>query len=465
MISASSNPLLRRSQPTPVKENPYTRFGLTQNPFPDSPAIAPGSDDPTRNGEIYCADLRASEEAQFERLLIPHAERPEPRLIAILMDFATRRGRGIGKTAFLIYQQRRIMEDLGNQLTGGAYVLLAAHLMPEGGGRTRKFWQFTRSIAHSLNEWNCIAWAIWRLRAFSEQIPEQVLACVDPRNPGPTLGDDQWLVQQGVNVMFNLNPAIERTLVQSGVREEVARSLASDGYAPGVWQQRYLGQQSDYRWRNEGGQLVFDDLVRLFQAAGVNRVLLLVDDVEKIVVPQNRQERVAFVDDLRRFFVDGPFQSVYTRSYGLLLTIHPQIQQLWTPYWKAAGLDRVCPISGGAVQEYTIYFHPFLDAEATAVPLVLTYLDYFRASDDQKGELHPFDRESVVEALRLSGGVPGPMLPLLRLVLERAVQENWETINADHVRAIYESVTPIEPPDEEEWEQLPPTRVDLSEER
>ena len=461
--TVSSNPLLRRSQPTPVAENPYARFGLTQNPFPDSPTIAPGSDNPKRSGEIYCADLRVSEEADFERLLIPHPERPEPRLSAVLMDFATRRGRGIGKTAFLIYQQRRIMSDLGDQLTGGAYVLLAAHIMPEGGGRTRKFWQFTRLIAQSLNEWNCVAWATWRLRAFSERIPKEVLDRVDPRNPGPTLGDDQWLAQHDVNAMFDLNPAVERTLIQAGVREKVAHSLAYDGHTPDTWRQRYLSQQSDYRWRNEGGRLVFDDLVRFFQAAGVNRVLLLVDDVEKIVVPQNRQERVAFVDDLRRFFVDGPFQSVYTRFYGLLLTIHPQIQQLWTPYWKAAGLDRVCPISGGAVQEYTVYFHP-LEAEEAAVPLVLTYLDYFRTSEDQKGQLHPFDRESVVEALRLSGELPGPMLPLLQLVLERAVREGRETIDADQVRAIYESIIPVEPPDEEEWESLPPTQVDLSEE-
>jgi len=261
--------------------------------------------------------------------------------------------------------------------------------------------------------------------------------------------------------MLDLNPTVERTLIQAGVREKAAHSLVSDGRASEMWRQRYLDQQSDYRWRNEGGQLVFDDLVRLFQAAGVNRVLLLVDDVEKIVVPQNRQERVAFVDDLRRFFVDGPFRSVYGRFYGLLLTIHPQIQQLWTPYWKAAGLDRVCPISGGAVQEYTIYFHP-LDAEKAAVPLVLTYLDYFRASDDERGQLCPFDRESVVEALRLSGGVPGPMLPLLRLALERAVHEGWETIDADQIRAIYESAIPREPPDEEEWGPLPPVRVDLS---
>ncbi|GAB4547143.1 MAG: hypothetical protein Kow0063_41760 [Anaerolineae bacterium] len=459
----TNNPLLRRSKPTPVAQNPYERFGLRENPFPDLPTIVPESSDPRRNGEIYRADLRAAEEAQFERLLIPRAGQPEPRSMALLMDYATRRGRGIGKTAFLNYQRRRIMLDLGDQLTDGAYVLLAAHLIPEGGGRTRKFWQFTRLVADSLNKGGCIAWAIWRLRAFSGHIPDDVLAEVDFHDPGSTLGNDQWLQEQGVNVMFTLNPSIERVLIQSGVREEIARSLARSGNAPEVWEQQFLARQSDYRWRREGHFLVFDDLVRLFRAAEIYQTLLLVDEVEKIVVPQSRQERRAFVDDLRRFFIDGPFQSVYTRFYNLLLTIHPYVQELWTPHWQAAGLDRVCAISGGAAQEYTIYFRP-LDAQATAVPLVLAYLDYFRLDSDQKGQLYPFDEEAVVEALRLSGGVPGPMLTLLRLVLEQAVREGWETAHADQVRAIYESQIPTEPPDENGLETLPPVRTDLFEE-
>lgn len=456
------SPLFRHSDRKRPAENPYQRFGLTQNPFPDSPTIVPGSDDPRQNGEIYCADLRTEEEAQFERLLIPHPERPEPRLIAFLMDFATRRGRGIGKTAFLNHQRRRIMSDLGAALTGGEYVLLAAHMIPAGGGRTRKFWQFVRLIAKSLNEGNCIAWAVWRLRALSDQIPEQVLSKVDPNDPGPTLGNDLWLREQGIDALFTLNPAVERMLVRAGIQEDIAHSLAHNGHDPERWEQNFLSRQSDYRWRREGYTLVFDDLVRLFQTAGIDKVLLLVDEVEKIVVPQNRQERRAFVDDLRRSFVDGPFRNVYDRFFELLLTIHPYIQELWTPHWKAAGLDRVCSISGSTAQEHTIYFRP-LQVEKMSIPLTLAYMDYFRTSPEQRGHLHPFDEEAVIEALQLSGGVPGPMLKILRLALERAVREDWETIRADQVRAIYKDTSPMEPEDEGITEELPPAQVHLDE--
>lgn len=458
----TENPILRRSQPMPVAENQFTRFGLKENPFPTSPTVTPQSKDPRVNGDIYCKELREVEEAQFEQLLIPRTGQAASRPIVLLMDYATRRGRGIGKTAFLNRQRRRLMQDLGDRLTDGAYVMLATHVIPEGGGRTRKFWQFMRSIVWSLNSQYCISTAIWRLRAFSGLISEDVLGQIDIENMGATLGNDRWLQEHGVDVFFTLNHEVERLLIGAGVRQEIARSLSVDGASPESWEQHFLSRQSDPWWRTEGQLLVFDDLVRLFQAADVSRVLLLVDEVEKIVRPQNSQERRAFVDDLRRFFVDGPYQSVYTHMYGLLLTIHPYVQELWQPYWKAAGLDRVCPLGGGTAPQYTIYFYP-LKAEDAAVPLVKAYLDYFRIVESEMGSLEPFDKEAVVKSLDLAGGLPGPMLHILRLAMDEAVKEGWPAIHIDQVEAISETNMPSEPEDEPVLGNLPGVKVDLAE--
>jgi hypothetical protein len=459
---SNSNPLLRRSQPLPI-ENPYSRYGLKENPFPDSPTVTPESSDPRVNGEIYCRDLRIQEEAQFERLLVSKLEQSEPRRIALLMDYATRRGRGIGKTAFLNEQRRRIMTDLGYRLTGGAYVLMAAHVVPESGGRTRKFWQFIRLLARSLGSSRCIAHAIWRLRAFSGEIPDDILLQIDPDDLGATLGNDAWLQNRGVKILFGLNSSVERRLVHSGVRPYIAKLLAESGHDLETWEQRFIVQKSDHWWRTEGDVFVFDDLIKLFRAAEVNRVILLVDEVEKIVVPQNRNERQVFTDDLRRYLVDGPYQSVYHGFYSLLLTIHPYIQELWSSYWQASGLDRVCAISGHAAKEFTIYFYP-LEASDAAVPLVLAYLNFYRILPEKKDTLEPFDDQAVVEALQVVGGVPGPMLTLLRLALQRAVNEGWNSITSDKVRAIYESEVPSEPSNEDEFEQLPSAQIDLREE-
>lgn len=455
-----SNPLTRRSQPVRIEPSPYERFGLRENPFPDLSSVVLGGSDPRTNGTIYNAELRASESTKFERLLIPHRNSSEQRSVVLLMDYATRRGRGIGKTTFLNYQRHRIMDDLGEQLTNGEFVLLAAHVIPEESGYTRKFWQFIRSIARTLNDSLCIAWAIWRLRALSGIIPDKVLLKVDPQDPGPTLGDNRWLQAEGVDVSFGIDQEIETQLRRAGIPEANAQGLALYGHSPQMWQHYFMNQKTDYYWRQEGHQLVFDDLVRLFRIAGIHQTLLLVDDMEKIVGPQNSQERRLFVSDLKHHFIDGPFQSAYTRFYPLLLTIHPIIQEIWKPHWQATGLDRMSSLSGELTDEFTIYFQP-LQAETTAVPLVLTYLDYFRTQDECKGTLDPFDEESVIEALRRSGGVPGYMLRLLRLVMERAIQQNWSTIHTEQVRAIFEAEMFAEPMGTEEQTLLQPTEVDL----
>lgn len=460
MTNHSSNPLLRTSKPTISKDNPFLQFSLRDNPFPDAPTISPFSSDPKQNGKIYVKELRDHEQQRFDQVLIPHSGQPEPRSIAFLMDFATKRGRGIGKTAFLQYQRRQIMEDLGGRLTGDAYVLLAAYVDPEGNGKTRRFWQFIRSIAQALNQCDCIAWAMWRLRALSGIIPAEMIEQVINDDPSQTLGNNAWLDKQGVDVTFALNHHVKQTLLQSGVEASTAEDLAYFGHDHNEFE-RQLNKKGDYWWRQEGKRLVFDDLVRTFRAAGIDRTLLLVDEVEKIVLFQNRDERRGFVDDIRHFFVDGPYQSVYNHFYGLLLTIHPSIQEIWTPHWNAAGLDRVCPISGPTAEQHTLYFYP-IEAEEHAEKLVLAYMDFFRESDDLKGDLQPFDKDAIATALKISRGVPGHMLKLLNLVMEQAVREKWETIGAAQVNTIQDaSRTPSEPENEDENGILPSARTNL----
>ncbi len=459
------NPLFRRSNIEANAEieantdNPYERFGLSDNPFPIAPTIQPMNSDPRENGSIYETALRRDEQEAFDKKLIPHRDRPSVHSMTMLMDYATRRGRGIGKTAFITHQRSRIMKDFGNEITGGAFVLLAAHVIPGGSGRTRYFWQFARLLAETLNQDDCIASAVWRLRAFSEIIPDTVLDQIDISNPGLTLGNDRWLEEKGINVMFDLNPAVEHKLIQAGVSSETAHSLAWDGADCEKWTLHFLDRNNDYWWRQRGDKLVFNELVLLFKAAEIDHVMLLVDEVENIVIPQSRLERRAFVVDLRRYFVDGNFQSASLHFYSLLLTIHPQIQEIWNSYWGAAGLDRVCAISGGTAQEYTILFHP-LKPEDAAVPLALAYLNHYRLPG-MSNDLNPFTKDAVVEALRLSGGVPGIMLNRLRLILEKAREQGWEIIDAEQIKQLREAVLPSEPPELDESQILQDATTDL----
>lgn len=63
-----------------------------------------------------------------------------------------------------------------------------------------------------------------------------------------------------------------------------------------------------------------------------------------------------------------------------------------------------------------------------AIPLVTSYLDYYRLNDEQKGSITPFTKEAVIEALVKSGGVPGNTLRVLHKVIEYAIITQKERI-------------------------------------
>jgi hypothetical protein len=430
---------LRRPEVSPgKKENLFERFGLSQNPFPNKPSIVVGSDTLP-----YLPDLRAQEEQQFEDLMIPRPECSTTRIIAFLMDYATRRGRGIGKTVFLNHQRERIMKDLGNSLTNGSHVLFAVYVLPLPGA-TRKFWQLARLIAEEMNEQGIVATALWRLRAFSGMIPDEILNQARDR-PEETIGNDNWLRKQGVDVDFQLARFVRTELEHAGVRGEIAQALALFGHSPSLWRGSFLDHQTDYSWRREGARLVFDDLVRLFIQAGFSKGLLLIDEMERIIAEQNIRERRNFAELIRYHFIDGPCENTRRDFYSLFLTIHPYLQELLAPHWEAAGLDRFAALS----QEF-------------AEPLVKVDLDNSRLSDSQKGSLMPFDKTAVEEALVRSGGVPGRMLNLLYHVMERAAREGWPSISAEQIRQVIQARPPEEPGEETATKRLPRPYPDLT---
>jgi hypothetical protein len=417
----------------------------------------PDNDDPRVNGSIYRADLRQVEQEKFERLLVPASEHPDAGRMAFLMDCATRFGRGVGKTAFLNHQRQRIMADLGNQMSQGRHVLFASYVLPPSDGRCRKFWQFCRLVLEHLTEQGILAQAVWRLRAFSGRVPEEVLGRIgdDPQK----IGDNAWLASQGVSIDFDLGPAVRRMLESVGVEGPLVEALATDGHSPEAFRRTFLRAQSEHAWRQQGGSWLFDQLVRVFRHADFTRGLLLVDDFERIIVHQSARERLSFVEGVRYYFIEGPFENTRSHFYSALWTIHPYVQELLVSSWQQVGLERFCALGGELAAEHTIDFRP-LEAQA-AVPLVLAYLDSSRLREQERGQLRPFDQDAVVEALRLVKGLPGYLLALLCRVMEHAVRNEWSSVEGDHIRKVYKEELPMPADGEEVGGELPPAQVDL----
>jgi len=432
------------------RENKYKKFALSQNPFPFEPGVKLGNPDPRVNGTIYLRDLRKEEQDKFEKLIVPKGDRSSVNTISFIMDWATKSGRGIGKTAFLHHQKNRIMKDYGKELSGNTEVLFAIHIIPSTEGKSRKFWQFNKLIAKALIKQEIIARALWRLRYFSDVITKDVLAEIG-NNPSETIGNDEWLSKQKVDVLFNLPRAVGSKLSELGINEELIDKLKRYGHSSIEFEQKFFDNLSDRYWNNDEGRLIFNDFVKLLSGSGFTKGILLVDNVEEIVVPQNTIEKRAFTNSIRYFFIDGACENSTLSFYSLLFTIHPYVQELLAPHWKASGLNRFSALSGDKADEYTIYFKP-LNKEF-AIPLAKEYLDYSRLSDDIKGSFEPFEPDSIEEALISSGGVPGEFLKLLHTAIEKAIEKNWEKIKPENIKSIDKSKL--------SKDELPPAQINM----
>ncbi len=431
------------------KENPYEHFKFTRNPFPKSPGVTIGSEDPRENGSIYCPELVKDEEKQFEKLLIPKPSKPETNKIAFLMDYATRRGRGIGKTAFLNYVKNRIMKDFGEELSDGEHVIFAVYVYPVPGANYNHSWKISRLIIDQLIEQNIITEAICRLKAFTGLIPDNILNESGDDLVG-TLGNDGWLQKKGINT-FDLNHTIKSNLEKLNIDADLAEVLAFGGSST-LDVSRYFRMSSDAFWRKNGNRILFSDFIKLFREAGFTKGIILFDELEKVFPPLNRKERRIFVEAIRYFFIDGDIDNARGSFFGVLFTIHPFLQELMVPHWAAAGLDRFAPIGGDSAHNHTVYFRPIQDR--FAVPLAKAYIQQSRIEDTGTGELFPFDEAALQEALKISNHVPGFYLSFLHTVIEKAIEEKIEKITVETVRKTADTETPEEPGVEEEIEPL-----------
>lgn len=453
--------LFRRSENTPTNaRNPYEQLGFKQNPFPIKPSVNVSSPDPRENGSIYLPELRKDEQNRFDQILIPNTDRAQVRQIAFLMDYATRRGRGIGKTSFLYHQKNRIMQDLGEEISDGEHILFATYVLPPEKGKSRKFWQFCRTIIESLcHEDNpIVSMAIWRLRAFLGVIPPNVLDKISD-NYQDTIGSDQWLESENVDVFIELRGKMQNHLQRLGISNELILALVNHGHSPTEFKDLYLARFTESEWRKSAATILFDDLVKLFSAANFTKGLFLIDEVEKIVEPQNTRERKDFTDAIRYYMIDGQCENARLSFYSMFFSIHPVIQEILTPYWESAGLDRFAALSRELESEFTVYLYP-LD-NASAIPLARAYMEKARIATTTD-DLRPFTEEALVEGLIMTGQVPGRFLTLLNTAVQTALTEGWDVIDTEQVKFLTQARTPNEMPEQTIDDAIPPTRVDLT---
>jgi hypothetical protein len=316
-------------------------------------------------------------------------------------------------------------------------------------------------LFETLNDQKIISLALWRLRGLHGQLPQDALDEIGGVEQWEdTIGNDKWLSEHGTN-QWEINKRTKDKLVEAGIPEEIADALAYHGAASSETRARWLPTLKDSFWRRSGPAMVFDWLVRLFRAAEFTRGILLIDELEKIVIHQNILERRSFVESLRYYLIDGNCQNARDKFYGVLLTIHPIIQELLLAHWHSAGLDRLAPLNEPEAKQCTLYFPP-LD-KRMSLPLVAVYLDYYRQNEKEMGTIRPFDEDAVVEALIRSGSVPGKTLNLLHRVVEKSADQAATHIDRRLVDQVATASEAILADEKEEVVSLPGASTKLTE--
>lgn len=432
------------------KTDKYSLYGFKQNPFPLDPAVKPTSSDYRENGSVFLEELRSDELIEFKTRIVNSDTK-----IGFLMDYAAYKGRGIGKTAFLNYVKNLINNDLGFKMTDERDVLYAIYATPSPDKRERSMPLIARNIYNSMLSSDLFLIVFSRLRAFSGIIPENVLDEVSS-DYRETIANDEWLRNKQINI-DRLNKCVADTLAGIGIEVHFDSGILMPRNSYEVFLESIKIDQSDYYWKNKGCDFLFTTLVRLFKEAYFTHCIILLDEVEKIVTYQNFAERHAFCDSLRNYFIDGVSLNAIEGFYKILLTIHPNSQELLMPHWSAAGLNRFSELGGTSANQNTIFFQPIKNTDDMAVKLAQTYINWAR--DTETNSIAPFTEEALSEAMLKAGNIPGLFLKYMYMAIERGIELGWNTIGKKEISLLWTKSEDLD--NSSQAVQLPDTKTEL----
>lgn len=418
-----TNKLIRKPKNTEQQENKYARLGFIQNPFPNEPAVKPYSSDPRVNGSLFLTSLRTEEIQSFKDNIVN-----SPNKIGLMMDYAAYKGRGIGKTAFLNYMKKTINADLGDEISMGNSVLYVVYVAPSADKSNRTLEQISHTIFSAMQKEGLFLTIFCRLRALSGFLDNVIDDSIDESNYENTIANDEWIQNKGADLNA-INTFVQGKLAEAGLTE-------NDNELFGCNYRHFCdllnANDSDFFWKKNGLYYLFNTIERLLKAALFTNCIILLDEAEKMIQYQNFNERRAFCDNLRTYFIDGNNANAIDGFFKIVLTIHPNSQELLMPHWAAAGLDRFCSLGGNTSDQNTIFFKPITNDKDIINSLTELYLNNSRI-DQNDNSINPFTQEAIDYAMEKSGRIPGKFLKLLYIVIEKAIKNNWMKIDREQI--------------------------------
>lgn len=421
----------------------FHRFKLRDNPFPNEPFVNSRSKDSRINGDIYEASLRHDEHSKLQKAFVEPSRNDGSHLKLGYIEDASYLGRGNGKSAFILNATERINSAYCLDSSQGRNKCFSVIVNPIGGGKTKSFDSFVDLLMTSILESRIIDVAVGSL----------ILDALDQDPAHSTLvrsiaNEDQLIESVFSEKWYEANH-IDRTMLCQHLSKndfitefrndtplaQLANrtSLFNEFVTSDLISSHYFGVLRKGQSRFE---LVFNELPRLFLAAGFNGGFIFVDDFERIPDFQSARQKRDFAIELRTALFDGPYVSSAYGFYTALLVLHAGVPRLINDAWQASGINSRSPMNETG-SPHVILFGKLEPNKVES--LLIRYLDEFRLSIESKGELWPFTPAAVKLMAESCDYNAGRILQTANSMLDYAIDANASTISVEFAKVRLEA--------------------------
>lgn len=427
---------------TQQAESPYERLGLSDLPFSTVPVIDPHSNDPRRNGEIFATSSVQAEIEKFERILIRQNDfRNRVKIASLWAKGDAYQGRGMGKTAFLRYFQRRINADWGFEEFNGQFSAAVVYVsFPDQVDR-----RFMEQLAWGALVDTCGNGVLTASRASlrRDMMTDENLDNIinfEGESRIENLLDDEILESEGLDPNA-IDHNVEQRLLSEGVTWQSAHALAKgefQEYLTTLRRDRNLRPYyipRDTKGLDYACNLFFNDIVRYLKAAGFGGGYLFVDDIENLADKMTTRFQLEFAKELGICTVRPGYANSAFNFFSCVLTTHDSVIRRLSAAWHEAGLSSFARLDPDAPTSVELP-HPTPD-QARAI--IIAHLDYYRLNHDEDGSIKPFTEDGM-NALIGKGQLPRELVSNAALSLMRAAEKGTSTIDAQIVAEATESI-------------------------
>lgn len=370
-----------------------TLWGMSGNPFPDHAIASAGDHEQPFYEHLYPSIISKMAQA----FLCVKGAAPK---VAFLWSLGHgEEARGYGKTRHLLWFAKFVNDDFGRNaaVSGGrthdaekSLAIYASFSTIEGLSLSNLLFDATRALART-------------------QGKELVALRTAEINKGRTSNNMYEAAQKRI-----------RTAAESWSPQLLALLCSAE---PEAWIEYLEGFSQWHKVRY--GREMLHTIVAFIAELGINRLLLLVDQVEDFAshnTPTYKLQR-----DFQRLAYLCSADRLISSRVTFVLTMHPRAARILSRYWPEGELG---PVRADGIAENIVQIGAM--TKKRFVALVKTYLDSVRIVPSP-GSLEPFDEATIDYVYECEHGRPGQCLQQLFFLFDLAAAESVKRIESQFI--------------------------------